>query len=1018
MLLDLHSNNVTEFEQDASQWLFDSLPLPINSEITLPYSVIDPPQMNFPSRVIVGGFDCPSTKGFRRVYTDLGTHASIGLTLSVFYFPKDQNELSFNPLKLRVVGLITSQIPFTINTEQLQNFDSPNPGFVLMKATFPHTEDTLTLELVNESPSDKVFGFRELTITFSNRSEGVSGCMVPYRYPNVAVTPSCGCPMSQARDQMLLICQDCAPNCHVCHLLDPSRCFICKQLTSWDGTQCAEDCHASCQTCSGPGEHECLTCKPEFFNYGNGTCAADCSGGYEARNELFETICELVCTSLYIWEANSSCVMDCEFPLQTSSRNGKLYCENPCSPGNYLYLNGSCKLSCPSPLITINDPGVSYCLHPCEPPNIFFLPNGLCSANCTSPAVVDSSQGFQQCKSPCEGLEYFYEQENECRTYCNFPDQLQQRDFIKLCQTHVNNNNNHNNHNPNNTIAEASINDIQGAKDISDANSVIGQIASIAIKVSSAMNSNSPTLTGHSSMLLYFRYMKINYPAKLLLYFLMQESPLISVGFKIDFPLSLEENIKSQRLPDVFEHYKLHSDFVVNSWDSLITLILVLMIIFVARGLLPFTNKSSRIYNLLEKILKQAKWNMPLMVISGSLGEIVFYSYLQFKTTQLDESYSVISLFLALGMVPLSLWIVYKTLIVIIAVRKNLKKSGNENMEKWKDYGLLFSEYKEDSFFKQAFLVPFLLRAAFFHLIIASLFNYPLLQAMLLSILNTSIFFYLTLLRPLKSLLELIQICINEALIMIVTISVLVFAILDNSENNAFESRSLMGDMIIIINTIFCSLPLVFFSFQGITLILNYYRASKVSKTENNQVKPQKVSVTRSEKIQKQKKILFPPNKPPNVRKYWPDEQNVKDTSLANLAKEPQFDSFIEMSTFNDEKNSALNHQLVGISPPKRSLTKIDNSFGEYSKGQTNSMNDNSQVYQAKINNIHRRRIRGISSNLQQNQRILQTNNTKPLSLEGYSQPQILHNNSRNHPFRGTINLNLKRGGFFGQHLK
>jgi len=718
-----------------------------------------------------------------------------------------------------------------------------------------------------------------------------------------------------------------------------------------------------------------------------------------------------VCSPDFRWASNNSCIANCDPPLHSQTSGGEVICSSPCPAGNYLHYNGVCLPSCPPPLISRIDPGIRYCLLPCSPPNTYLLPNGDCSANCSSPAVAGGSAIIPLCTSPCDDSEYFYEQENECRTSCDPPYESQQISFIKVCKLGVNNN-------PREAPKVSNMEEIKG---LFDANSALGQISGIGMKTTSVLNSNSPsfiTLAGVSSMLLYFRYMKIRYPPNLLGYFRMQDYPLISIGFGIDFPLSLEENIESQRLPDVFEFYKLHSSFLVNSWNSLTTLVIVFVTIFIIMGLLFLINKSSKVHALLGKLLQQAKWNYPLMILCGSFGETVFYSALQFRTSQFDSLESVLGLFLAIGMVAVSLWIVCQALFIVIAVRKNQKKIRGENVkkqedshEKWKDYGILYSEYKENSFLNQSYMTIYLLRNSFFHLIIVTLFNYPLLQAILLTILSVVALTYLLLLRPLKNLLDLIQTCINEVFLLIVTAGVLILAISNDSKDSSIDLRERIGDTIIIINTIFCSLPLAFLGISGLSLILRFYKASKGSKKISGQTQVSKTSA-HTEKIQTQKKKA---NRNSKNKEYWSKDQNERDTSSANFAKESQFDSFIEIPTFNEANSTMSNHQLMRVSPER--FMKFQNHLRDNTKNQKEAMNSEFSSFQTRKNTVkkpHHPKViknlsKGIRANPRQSQKTVHKieDNRNLQDLENYCRTRTIQHG--NLPRMGNVSI-YKRG--------
>lgn len=63
-------------------------------------------------------------------------------------------------------------------------------------------------------------------------------------------------------------CLECHPNAHIEIPLPPFRSGACvcnpKWLETPDSSNCIPNCAENCETCSGPEEHQCLTCNPGY----------------------------------------------------------------------------------------------------------------------------------------------------------------------------------------------------------------------------------------------------------------------------------------------------------------------------------------------------------------------------------------------------------------------------------------------------------------------------------------------------------------------------------------------------------------------------------------------------------------------------------------------------------------------------------------------------------------------------------------------------------------------------------
>ena len=328
--------------------------------------------------------------------------------------------------------------------------------------------------------------------------------------------------------------------------------------------------------------------------------------------------------------------------------------------------------------------------------------------------------------------------------------------------------------------------------------------------------------------------MRINYPWRLQLLFQSTGSDLISLSIDFSIPNNIQDEFDNYPLPDVFEKYSLDSNFINNMWDLMNSALLVIFGILALLLLKPMFKKNFKVNRIILRILQSLKWNIPIAMISGGAGEIIFYSSLQIQNTPLDSTISIVSFFISLFMI---FWV-----LVILALcikilrgfhlqRRKIRPSSppraKEWLEKWKGYEILYEEIEEKSLFSLAYMVIYVIRTILFFAIIANLYEYPLAQSILINIINILIFLYLLYYKPLKDIWNTIQLFINEILGDVITICVLALAIMDRAEIEARYSRATIGNVIIAIMITFYVLGVVFLVIEGILFCIEAYKIWK-----------------------------------------------------------------------------------------------------------------------------------------------------------------------------------------------
>jgi len=234
---------------------------------------------------------------------------------------------------------------------------------------------------------------------------------------------------------------------------------------------------------------------------------------------------------------------------------------------------------------------------------------------------------------PCkDDSEYFYDYEKKCSKRCESPYKIEFADVIKICKVGV----------------EITVEEVEKLQETAASIETQGKFTSGGMKAASAINSNNPAsalLAGLSSMMQYIRYMKINYPPKVQMLFLVSAGSPISLSFGVDMPSFIEKHLTDEPLSETFDKYDINSNFVSNLWDFMVSLVLIFLAILVLTILKIITFGLPKLNTVVTRVLQMLKWNFPIMMICGSSGDIFFYASLQLRSSPLTiyhQQYAVL----------------------------------------------------------------------------------------------------------------------------------------------------------------------------------------------------------------------------------------------------------------------------------------------------------------------------------------------------------------------------------------
>jgi len=406
---------------------------------------------------------------------------------------------------------------------------------------------------------------------------------------------------------------------------------------------------------------------------------------------------------------------------------------------------------------------------------------------------------------------------------CPYPYEATDSPLPKLCTS---------------ALSEAEIKQIKKLADTTDTANSASSTGALIWSVVSSSDSTSACMGPIAKMLQYIRWMNISFPPKVQLMLDQQNIKANTPGFTQKIAKSVLASFPDHDLPGKFQTYKIPSSFFVNIWPALFNLSVILLITLLVILTSMNSKRSPKLHAVLHTLMVILKWNVVLVTLCGSLGDIVLFTALELHTARFESAEAVISFGLCLLMNGLSVFVVVKILEVNETIRKSKQKIAGSDLEKqkqqieqeWISYKSFFECYRDHSFFQQIFLFIFIIRLGVFDGLIGYLYNYPLFQAITITLMNIVMLLYLVIKRPMGKLFSLIQQIILELVLLPFNLCILILAVMDHREIEDFDRRKSLGDVIVYINVIIPILSLVLMGCKFIVIGYEFYQVWKLRK--------------------------------------------------------------------------------------------------------------------------------------------------------------------------------------------
>jgi len=438
-----------------------------------------------------------------------------------------------------------------------------------------------------------------------------------------------------------------------------------------------------------------------------------------------------------------------------------------------------------------------------------------CINKCTFPMIYEEKNNADYCGGPCgNNSQFYYPQEKTCKSSCPKPYTADQTMGYSVCSPESEN-----------TSADK-------------VKEVTGQIANAGIILANTLSMGSSsgiTLAVFAEILDYIKYMNILYSADLELALLTWKSSFLFLKFAPDLPDSAKRKFDDNPPSSIFVKYGVDSSFLVNFFESLMSILIIASALATLGLLEKSTEKNKTKWHQYIQKVRYLVQNFLLTMIYNAYGGVFFFAILQFKAIKFTSSLSVLSFVTSVLCLMVGTFVLCWHLLLLLKQEDIRKNNPPETWEKQfekfdkenQGFLTLFGDFKKQKFNQQAFLLFFTLRQILLSVTITTLYAHPVVESITFLTISVTMVVYLIVFRPIQDTIDLISQIYNEIIVVTVNISLVIMSVQDRFHQGSHDSRNRLSDMIIMLSLIFNSSITLFLAAKGIRWVYCYIKAKK-----------------------------------------------------------------------------------------------------------------------------------------------------------------------------------------------
>ena len=770
----------------------------------------------------------------RKEYGDVGlrffggvAHNALSLIFQVIsYLNQDSNDESFG---FRDINLLFSLNTLTppmcgLGLSTLPNLCSCPEGFVRLTTGGPcfpcdpscaSCYGTSSKKCYQCAPGYSYDGTRCfacdascLLCTGPNPTQCVTCQFGLFLFQNNTCIPECNFPFIQTNDNCVKYCNDPCPT---------------TQFLFWNNS-CLNTCVSPLQPITILNSiNQCVyPCESGNYLYWDGSCEASCSSPLTIRIESGAQFCDYKCGVAQYLYWSGSCSSTCKPPLVQRFDKGRQYCIYPCHLNDFLYFDQSCLSYCLSPLVSRTTASRKFCDYPCTNIEDFLYQDGTCKSTCPLPLRRFSLQKTKYCISPCSSDEFLF-WNGSCISSCNSPLKTEVKPYGNLCNLPCDNALDYYHEETGECQATCGLSSqINHGLYLSchsippDENGLLEKLLLIP-----PAESGATTFVVLNKLIQYVRFLNIEYPPRLFNLTTSRGREIFSLKLGSSMPANIKQSFTKHPVPSVFEKQNLHSSFIVNFWQGLSSIWIVLGFAISSFSIRILAKRRKWIFirKTLDSLRFVNEWNLILMLFAILFGDIILFSSIELRTYKADSIQATISFILSLLM--LASCVVFlvgsfylssraQKLRTSAVIPENAQEIYKVFLKKWQGCQVLFLDYRIISWPQYQFFFIYILRFALPMVIASYCYSLPLMQAIIYVIISLIMMIYIPYKKPILSRLSHYQVLAIEGVMLIINVCVLVLVIIDKSASQYNKVAIFAGD-IIILGSVTVNLLLVLF---------------------------------------------------------------------------------------------------------------------------------------------------------------------------------------------------------------
>lgn len=357
---------------------------------------------------------------------------------------------------------------------------------------------------------------------------------------------------------------------------------------------------------------------------------------------------------------------------------------------------------------------------------------------------------------------------------------------------------------------------------------------------------NIPTFFTLSRFNKYVAYLDMKLPSRLSTF--IEATPyrrgILSFQVGIDTPTKVIDGVTKYPIPDTFENQGLHSSFLVNFWQPLVSVGIYIgaVIAFIVLHHITERNDWTFLKNLFGNLKTLFKFNFIFVLLSLDIDDIIYFSSLEFKTIRSGTKYDGLSIFFCILMFCVTwLFLLFsfyqamtpKNASPDVNTNPNVLAARSEYFEQIRSVQVFHAGFKSSK--KSARLFYFIYASRFFISAMLGAYWYtsPIGQSVIQLLLSIVMILTLLLMRPFTRAINTFQVLIIELIHLLSNVGVIVVAGCANTDNLDSSGSIFFADLVIIMN-IAANFTVIFF--LGVKLIIGISTIWELRKDKNTSI--------------------------------------------------------------------------------------------------------------------------------------------------------------------------------------